>query len=34
MPRTNSLYAAALSVLSTTAVFATAFILSNPNILA
>ena len=34
MPRTNNLYAAALSVLSTTAVFASAFILSNPNILA
>jgi hypothetical protein len=34
MPRTNSLYAAALSVLSTVTVFASAFILSNPNILA
>lgn len=34
MNRTNSLFAAALSVLSTTAVFASAFILSNPNILA
>lgn len=34
MPRTNSLYAAAFSVLSTTAIFASAFILSNPNILA
>ncbi len=34
MPRTNTLFAAALSVFSTTAVFASAIILGNPGILA
>lgn len=34
MPRNTPLFAAALSILSTTAVFATAIVLSNPAILA
>ena len=34
MPRTNTLFAAALSVVSTTAVFAMAIILGDPTILA
>jgi len=34
MPRTNNLYAAALSILSTSAVLATVIFFSNPGIIA